>query len=136
MNNQSTRRALTCSFFIFIGPTTIIGHRITVKELRILCRVAGIVDKHHHGLTFNVETLIIIPVIFGCHDTVADKHHVAVTQIYFICDLHSPSHHLSTILHGFRRVVTAKGHITDFVRHDLDQWKRLTITIVFLVNWL
>ena len=78
MHDQATQCSLTYRLLVFVGPSTIISHCIPFKKGRILASKARIVDHHHHNFTLHIQVFVIVPAIFGCHNSEASKNHFSI----------------------------------------------------------
>ena len=73
MDDDRAGRAAATSFLELVSPATIIGHGLAFEEL-VFAGVAWIIDQHHDGLARHIKALIIVPAIFWCDDTIANKN--------------------------------------------------------------
>ena len=78
VDDQRRGGTLARGFLELVGPAAVPGHALAVEQLRVVRMEAGIVDQHHHGLALDVESGVIVPLLFRCVDTVADEHQRAV----------------------------------------------------------
>ena len=78
MHDQATQGSLTYRLLVFVGPATVISHRIPFKKGRILTSKARIVDHHHHNFTLHIQIFVVIPSIFWSHNAKARKDHFCI----------------------------------------------------------
>ena len=82
MHDQRGGCTLTCGFLELVGPASVVGHALAVEQ-RVAAGVEpGVVDEHHHGLALPVLAGVVVPVLLGGIDTVADEHHVAGVNLH------------------------------------------------------
>ena len=132
VHNQRAGSALPGRFFKFVGPATVIGHRIAGEQFWILGRKTRIVDKHHHGFAFDIQTFIVIPVVFRCDNAVTNKHQFRVFDLAEFSDTGGPGKHLVTIFKRRRRFIATEAHRRHFFRINLHQLYRLNVSAVRL----
>ena len=77
VNNDSGGRSLPCGFFVFIGPTTVVGHRVAVKDSGVLCRIARVIYQDDDRLVGHIDIGIVVPVSLRCNYAVTNKNKIA-----------------------------------------------------------
>lgn len=61
MDDKSARGALLRGDLVFVGPSSVIGHRFVAENT-----VDGrIVDEHDEHFAADVDVFVIVPIIFG-----------------------------------------------------------------------
>ena len=71
MDDQYTDSATTRGLFVLVGPAAVVGHGLALEELLI---VGGrFIDDDEGDFAFEVDTGVVVPVVFGGMDAVADK---------------------------------------------------------------
>ena len=76
--DQATQCSLAYRLLVFVGPSTVISHRIPFKKGRILASKARIVDHHHHNFTLHIQVFVIIPAIFRSNNAKASKNYLGI----------------------------------------------------------
>src|SRR5581483_6228231 len=73
MNKDRADRTFPGRFFVFVSPAAIVSQSRAVEELRI---IGGrrLVDEHEQNLAFDIDALVVVPVVFGSVDSIADKN--------------------------------------------------------------
>ena len=68
---------------VLVHPAAVVGHGFAAEDLRVELAGLGIedrriVDEHDDGLAAHVHALVVVPVVLGGDDAIADEHDVAV----------------------------------------------------------
>ena len=66
-------------FFVLESPATVVGKRVGGEEVRIIRR--RFVAEQQDNLALHVRVLIVIPLVFGGRDPMADEHHFGVDSL-------------------------------------------------------
>ena len=77
MYYQSACCTLAAGFFVFIGPTTVVGHRVAVKDSGVLCRIARVIYQDDDRLVGHIDIGIVVLVPLRCNDAVTNKNKIA-----------------------------------------------------------
>src|SRR5262249_18428133 len=78
------RRSLLRGYLLFVGPSTVVGHRLAFEHLLVeLVRIGGVrdrrvIDEHDDRLAFDIPSLEIIPAVFGGDDSITDEDQVRI----------------------------------------------------------
>jgi hypothetical protein len=75
VDDEHSGGALPRANLVLVSPAAVVGHRLAAECLRVV-RDGRIVDEHHQRLSFNVNVLVVVPLVFRSDDAVADKHQV------------------------------------------------------------
>src|SRR5437867_12840856 len=80
MQQQPAGCPPTRSLSIFVGPATVISQPASAEQIRLFFGRRWIVDQHHQNLAAIVfrRTFVIVPLLFGSIDAVADKYEVSI----------------------------------------------------------
>ena len=73
VNQDGARRTLPRGFLELVRPAAVIGQRRAAKQLRLLGRRRRIVDHDQRDLPLHVDARVVVPVVFGRDDAVADE---------------------------------------------------------------
>ena len=76
MDDDRSQRAVAKRLFVLVGPAAVVSERAPGEELRIV-RVR-LVGEQNQNLPADVGALEIVPLEFGCHDSVTHKHGLGV----------------------------------------------------------
>ena len=76
VNQNHSDRAFARGFFVLVSPAAVVGEGLALEKLQIIRR--RLVDQHQQDFAAHVEALVVVPVIFGCFDAVADEHDVGI----------------------------------------------------------
>jgi hypothetical protein len=83
VNDQTSFGALSGCLFVFIGPPSIVGHGVALKNTGIRCTEAGIIHHHQHYFPLHIYSRIVVPVILRGHYTVARKYEFIFVERYY-----------------------------------------------------
>ena len=76
MNENRADSPFARGFFVFVNPAAVVSERLAGEKLRI---VRGrLVDQHEQDFALDVHALVIVPVVFGRFDAIADVDDVGV----------------------------------------------------------
>lgn len=83
VNDEARGGAFGGGDFVFVGPATVVGHRVALEDGGIEFAGGGIdhgrvVDEHEDGLAADIEALVVVPAILRCDNAVADEDDVGV----------------------------------------------------------
>jgi hypothetical protein len=92
MHHQHAQRALPCGFFVFVGPATVVSHRLAA-EVAFAGFEVGIVDQNHCDLAVQVDTFEVVPAALGRHHAVAYEHQRRVRDRHCGRAVHGRSYH-------------------------------------------
>src|SRR5271165_5025815 len=70
VNQDDASRALARGFFILISPTSVVSERRSLEELHIVGR--RLVYQHEQHFPPYVSAFVVIPLVFGRLDAIAD----------------------------------------------------------------
>ena len=70
MNQNRAHRAFARCLFILVGPAPVVGQCFALKELCVVRR--RLIDQHQQHFAFDVGPFVVIPVVFGRFDSIAD----------------------------------------------------------------
>ncbi len=130
MNDDGHVSALTRGFFELICPAPVIGHGLAVEKRSVAGGIAGIVHEHHYGLASGIHARIVIPVVFRCDNAVADKYHIAVTDIDFIDDAPGTTREAATHGQVHQLTVVSSDHEVGMrITGDFDQRDGLGVAV-------
>src|ERR1044072_671290 len=79
MNDHCGRGALLRCNFIFVGPTAVILHCLTLKHLLIQLRGVGrirdlgIIDQHHDRLASHIQPFVVVPPVLWRYYAITNK---------------------------------------------------------------
>ena len=75
VDQEDSRGTLTLGLFDLIGPAPIVGEDGPSKDRAVA--QARVIHQDDHDLVFDVQTLVIVPVVFRGYDTVPNEDQVA-----------------------------------------------------------
>ena len=76
VNENGSNGPFARGFFVFVNPAAVVSERLAGEKFRI---VRGrLVDQHEQNLPFDIHTFVIVPVVFGRFDAVADVDNLGV----------------------------------------------------------
>src|SRR5260370_30389167 len=76
MNEQNCDRPFAGGFFEFVCPAPIIGERLAGEKPGIIGR--RFVGHHHKHFAFEVDIFIVVPLVLGSINAIADENKVGV----------------------------------------------------------
>ena len=126
VDDQRGGRALARGFFELVDPAAVPGHALAFEQRFVMRVEAGIVDQDHHGLALDVDPGVIVPVLFGRIDPVADEHQLAAVDLHLRLAAAGADHHVVAVLEHVRLAVDVDGERGRFVggglhhRHGLE----------------
>ena len=71
MNDQHAQRAPACRFFELVGPSAVVGESLAVEKMIVIRW--RLVDDDEQDFAFDVDALVIIPLILRRIDAVAHE---------------------------------------------------------------
>src|SRR3546814_20919776 len=75
------RSALARGLLELVGPAPVIGHALAFEQALVAGVEAGVVDQDDDGLALHVDAGIVVPVLLGRVDAVADAHQRTVLDL-------------------------------------------------------
>ena len=76
VDEDGADRAFARGFFVLVDPAAVVGERLAGEKFRI---VRGrLVDQHEQDFAFDVDAFVVVPVVFGRLDAVADVDDLGV----------------------------------------------------------
>jgi hypothetical protein len=78
------------SYYVYSCPSAIVGHGFAFEHFVIqpggIDRISNgwVVDEYDQRLAFNIDSLIVIPSIFGGHNSITDKNYFRVLYSDFL----------------------------------------------------
>ena len=129
VHDQRGGGALSRGLFELVGPAPVVGHRVTAKQLGVLGREARVVDKDDGGLAGHVHAGVVVPVVLGGHDAIADEHQLAVVETDRFGHVFRPDDRLGAMLDHLQRLAVATEHERLGVGGDGDQRYVLEIAV-------
>ncbi len=124
VDDQRRHRAPSRRFFVFVGPTTVIGHAPATEPARHrLARPGleiGIVDQEHRDLAGEVDALEVVPPAFGRVDAITDKHHLRAGDHDAVDRSHGAEVHVAPLRQRHRAPIRphAGRPVTDLGSHQ------------------
>ena len=79
MDDQRGDGAVARGFLVFVRPASVIGEGLTFEKFWVVGN--GLADKQESDFAFQVVTLVIVPVFFGCVDAVTDEDDRSVEML-------------------------------------------------------
>ena len=76
MNQYRAYGAFASSFFVLIGPASVIGKCPAIEKLGVVGW--RLIDEHEQDLAFDVRAFVVVPVVFRRLDAIADVHNFRV----------------------------------------------------------
>ena len=86
VDDQDAGGALFSSDLVLVRPAAVVGHGATAEcfwiELRWVRGVGHrrIVHQHDERLALDVHAFVVIPVVFGSDNAVADEHQIGIRE--------------------------------------------------------
>src|ERR1700677_830694 len=79
MPNQRGQCTAPCGLLELVGPAAVISHRAAAelpsnRFIRPRFKI-GVVDQEYSDLAMQIDIFEIVPIAFGCSDSVADENH-------------------------------------------------------------
>ena len=71
MNQDGADGPLALGFFVFVGPAAVVGERLSFEKLGI--GGGRLADQHEHYFALHVGALVVIPIVLGSFNAVADE---------------------------------------------------------------
>src|SRR5258707_11531076 len=72
MNNERANSAMARGLFKFVSPPAVVSKRFAFKELGIVRD--RLIHKEQRDFPFEVNALVIVPAVFRCGNSVANKN--------------------------------------------------------------
>ena len=76
VNENGADCTLASGFFVFIGPTTVVGKCASLEKFGIVG--ARFVHEHEENLALDVDAFVVVPTVFGGFDSIAHENDVGV----------------------------------------------------------
>ena len=99
MNDDGAEGTLAAGFLKLIAPAAVIGHRLAVKLARFWQGEAGIVNQDQGNLALHVQSLVVVPIVFGCLDAIADKDQGRIFDLDALIVVATAQHDILTVVH-------------------------------------
>ena len=119
VDHQQPGGALPHGLGILVVPATVVGHRVAGEQLRILRRVARVVDQRQHQLAAHVEARVVVPAVLGRDDAVTREHDAGVLERRLRHRAPRPCHQVVRIAQ-LERLAGRAPHLHHRVRVRLD----------------
>jgi hypothetical protein len=75
VDDDGSGGTLTSSADVFVVPAAVVETSVALEQVRV---PIGIVVQHQQDLALQISSLVVVPVVFGGLDPVADKHHLGI----------------------------------------------------------
>src|SRR6185503_10490407 len=131
VQQDRTGSATTRSFFVFVGPASVVSQRFATEEIRLLRSRGRIVYQHHEDLAAIVSSVafVIVPALFRRLDTVTDENEIRI-DVDRLCLRASERDEVVSKLERLTATRARDRQRRTRIRFDADERNRLKETAV------